>query len=172
MIKKRMRFKFLSEARAYLRATKRAGLDVKCPCCGQTVKVYSRKITGTMIRHLSQMVHSDWPLRPNDIKGALGGDYSKLKYWGLVEQLEVTDDKAGTKSCWAATDAGRLFLCNDLRVPEIAYVFNRRVLRMSRKKVSVMDRLDKKFDYADLMSHTPNLNMEDELTSGADDDKP
>lgn len=135
----------LEEARDKVQWAKDAGDFIHCPCCDQGVKVYPRKITGTMIRQLHQFVFSPTPVEPRKVaRIADGRDYAKLQYWGLVKQLESGN--------WIATESGEAFLYDRLRVPEIAYVYNSELIRFSDNKVGVRERIGTKFDYDELMN--------------------
>ena len=134
----------LQEAIEATQRHKDEGDFVHCPCCDQGVKVYPRKITGTMLRQLAQMSFSNMPLAPAKIKGSHGGDHAKLAYWGLAkQQADFT---------WTNTTSGSEFLYDRLRVPEIAYVYNGEVIRFSENNVGVRDRIGTKFSYDELMN--------------------
>tara|TARA_R110000751_G_scaffold2075_4_gene11201 strand:+ start:2618 stop:3049 length:432 start_codon:yes stop_codon:yes gene_type:complete len=133
----------LAAARHTLMQSLNAGEMSTCPCCEQTVFLYARRITGTMVRQLAQMCFSNHPLRSRDLINSHGGDHAKMVYWGLVQQDE--------EGFWHATVDGRDFLYDRIDVPEVAYVYNRKVVRFSDEHVSVRDRMGKRFNYEEMM---------------------
>lgn len=134
----------LSDARASLENSKESGDSVKCPCCEQTVKVYPRKILGTMVMQLRDIISNgrrdakDLPFLSS------GGVYAQMRYWGLIEQ---NDD-----ATWSATQKGVDFLHDRISVPSTAFVFNQTLLGFSDDTVGVRDCMGKKFDYDEMMS--------------------
>ena len=142
----------IAEAKARLLNIKNAGTGSICPCCAQHTQIYERRITGAMVRQLLELYRhnvctSQRLLRCVGHGG--GGDHAKLRYWGLAEQLTGTKGEPG--STWGILEDAVLFLERKLNVPEIAYVYNGEVLGFSDNVVSVDDRMNKKFDYAELM---------------------
>src|SRR4051812_24310898 len=81
----------VKEAKEYLRANFNTG--VSCPCCGQFVKRYKRRITASAaiglikLYKLSQKINPEMYFHLNEIfsTGHWGGDFSKLPAWGLTE---------------------------------------------------------------------------------------
>ena len=125
----------------------KTGAASKCPCCFQTVKVYSRRITQTMIWNLAQIASSPEGIRSVNLESSHGGDHAKLRYWKLVEVIE--DEFAHTY--WRITPLGRLWLFGAEQIPEIAYVYNGTVQAFSEKKVYIKDRIGKRFSFQELM---------------------
>lgn len=146
----------LADARRLVAAQYRAG--VTCPCCGQLVKMYRRKVTGGMARALIWLVRSyerqqrfyhvtEFP----DIGGRRGGnDYSKLTLWNLIEQSpntsrpELPADYSGR---WAPTTEGILFAHNELRVPKYALVLGGEVQEYNGELVHIEDCLPSYFNF-------------------------
>lgn len=131
-----------------------------CPVCGQFVKVYKRRINSTMARgliwangkspdepwfHISSLIEC--------ISTSAGGDFAKMRYWGLVEEQYHEVGQGGRKSSgmWRITEKGRNFVNNRVCVPEYALVFDGRVLEMSKNHVDIKSCLGHKFDYNELM---------------------
>lgn len=131
----------LQEARARLLQEFLAGAASTCACCGQTVKLYPRKITAVMVRALEYFAR-EGPVPPAHIPAAIkpSGDYAKLRYWELAEE---------TDEGWIATRLGRDFLANRATVPERAMVYRNTCYATSTRTVSVRD--VKGFELADLM---------------------
>jgi hypothetical protein len=92
---------FLGESLASARRRVRQGRDegMDCPCCDQWVQRYQRRIYATVARemircHLAMptgpggWVHISTILGPSGHGG--GGDFAKLVYWGLAEEMPRT----------------------------------------------------------------------------------
>jgi len=137
----------IKEARKLLHAILKQGEAVTCPCCNQTAKIYPRKILGTMVMQLQQMMQ-DGPTLPRDLCYlSSGGVYAQLRWWGLA-----TQDPDGL---WICTTKGRQFLRDKIRVPEIAFVYNQQFLKFGGETVGVRDCLGKLFDYDETMLVKP-----------------
>ena len=95
----------LQEAQAFVQRVLEQGktdrsIEAPCPCCQRKVKMYQRKVYDNMVRQLIQTSDPIGTYGRNMVNGnASAADYSKLRYWGLVEQLE---DKA-----WIITGTGQ-----------------------------------------------------------------
>jgi len=61
------------------------------------------------------------------------GDYAKLRYWGLLKRAPPG---AGW---WQLTPLGRAFARGEAEVPETALTYNRRLVRLTGKPVSIQD---------------------------------
>jgi len=96
-----------------------------CGCCGQNTKLYKRTINAQMAVWLLVLVRvwrktgtwvsvSEKPL----VLYHKGGDYAKLKHWGLVVSAptEPKDDKIGS-GLWTPTERGCRFVDRKLLVP-------------------------------------------------------
>jgi len=82
-----------------------------------------------------------------------GGDYAKLRYWGLIKQLRNTEERSGTRSgLWRVTDIGVAFANNESSVTGIAIVYNDECERLTGDQVTIVGALGKKFSYEELMS--------------------
>jgi hypothetical protein len=115
----------LDEAKAELKKGLKEG--TLCPCCGQDAKVYRRSISTSMVKGLllfADLHGSDWGHVPSipDL-ARLGGDWSKLRYWGLIEERIATRENGARSGEWRITDTGRAFLAGS-KVKKYAYTFN------------------------------------------------
>lgn len=150
----------IREGREYLNSQMRRRKAAKCPCCTQTVKVYPRKIYSTMARGLIELYKMN-ALKPDyyhigtieSMRQSGGGDFAKLTYWGLVEEMpkDAAQTNQRTSGYWRITEQGKEFVMNNLRVPEFVDVFNGNPLRMYGDPVGIQDALGKDFDYEELM---------------------
>lgn len=134
----------LKEARGHLNDKKMTGKATVCPCCSQTVKVYKRTITKSMLNNLIQFCVS-YPRKVhiNTLKvGANAGDASKLRHWGLIRQV--------SRGNYVATLAGVKFVRENHLVPKHVFLFNSAKIGEAEVKISVND-ISSGFDYDKLM---------------------
>ena len=148
----------VDEAKKYLRQNYEKGTE--CPCCNQFVKLYKRKITSSMARCLINLVQKFDKTKDyvwyEDIFSVLriyGGDFSKLQYWGLIENKPKDEDGKDTRSSgfWKPTLQGIQFVIGTLKVPKYALVYNNKVQGFSPNKESVEDALGSKYSYNEVM---------------------
>lgn len=117
------------DAKAKFTHHRQEGDWVKCPCCGKTYNtVYKRRIYKSLVTGLRNLV------RRNNVTSSLS-DFSKLRYWGLIEPTT-------NKGHWRITQDGRDFLDGTLEIPEYVIVQNNAVLGYSKDKVSVYEITD------------------------------
>ena len=146
----------LAAARSYVNAGKRTKEGVRCPCCEQYCKIYSRSITPGMARWLMELVfrsrrddrwykaNEDWSV--DILRGS--GDYAKLRLWGLI-----AESPEGGR--WSPTPLGIDFVNNRANVQEKALVYNDTFQGFAGDPVWIGDVLTKKFNYAALMAEAP-----------------
>jgi hypothetical protein len=145
----------LGEAREWLRE-QLADKGAPCPCCTQLSKVYHRPLYGAMAAGLItcyQQHHREW-FHMRTATDYHGGDHSKLRYWGLIEEeLELRPD-GGRAGWWRITEDGVAFVLGQTAVPRHARVYDGKCLGLDDSKglVTVRDVLGDKFDYDDLMT--------------------
>jgi hypothetical protein len=133
-----------------------------CPCCGQMVKLYHRRLRPEHAALLCWM-HRRSPDDFLDVQGLApryalrSKDYSILAYWPLIEgssEPEHTEERKRRTGWWRLTRLGREFVRGETKVPSSALVFNARCYGLSEDKVSVHDVLKgADFDYRELMGH-------------------
>lgn len=140
----------IEEGREFLRRKRHEGAT--CPCCQQHVQVYRRSINSGMVRVLIDIARAAgaWvDIRDLDVRG---GDYGKLRYWGLLERRPNTDPEKKWSGFWRVTQFGLQFVHDQVRVQRHAHVYNGRVLSFSGDEVSIRRCLGRRFDYEELMS--------------------
>lgn len=139
-----------------------------CPCCRQLVKLYERPITGAMAyvlillhRHFSTPPIPGWVHVPSYLtdmskmgSAVRGGDWAKLRYWGLLEEKpEDRKDGSNRAGFYRMTEKGHKFAKGEVKVPKAVMLYNDRFLGfVTPGEVSIQDCLGKEFDYADLMA--------------------
>jgi len=138
--------------KAHERVVKNLGAGSRCPCCGQTAKISRRDIYGTIVRWLVWLVREhtrtgyaahvrDCPFAP------LGGDYAKLKKWGLIrapKEIEVPPDKT-SHGYWIPTELAVLFLTGQIELPKKYGVYNDQIMWRTDAKAPIGEALKKEF---------------------------
>jgi hypothetical protein len=129
-----------------------------CPVCDRWGKLYKRGISANMARQLIwlckqtpredgwvdvQRTAPDWMLRAPQI-GA-------LRYWYMTEAAPVKGVKSRTAGLWRPTQIGLKFAYLQLSLPKFKYVYNDTVFDTEGPDVTIIDCLDKYFDYSELM---------------------
>lgn len=143
----------LADARELLEAGLNAG--VRCPCCRQWAQRYRRRLSATIARHLVALARAeaaagvgsfiDWQ-QASIACGRSPGDYTKARYWGLVERLDAVDQVAPSAGWWRLTPRGWAFLAGDLRVNRSAVVYAGAVDGFEGPLVGIADALREPFD--------------------------
>lgn len=145
----------LADARARVEEGRDEG--VTCECCGQLAKVYRRKIHAVMARDLllsyRRADHDGrgWFHLPTLLPDTRGGDFGKLAYWRLIEELPERREDGGRAGWWRITDDGEAFATRRLRVPKYARVFDSHLLGLTGPYAGIEDALGVRFRYDDLM---------------------
>lgn len=158
-----MDFKTVDEAQKWLRARLREG--EKCPCCTQFAKVYRRKIHAAMAYGLIRFYQiakgtkeyvSITQTREYNFRVALRGDFAKLSYWGLIEEMpkDPKNKVQRTSGIWRLTQTGINFVRGDIRIPKYVKIYDGRRMGFDGvdEDVSIRDCLGKKFSYSELMA--------------------
>ena len=143
----------IKEAKEHLRNNFEEGID--CPCCGQFVKLYKRKLNSgmaaTLIRIVkfngSSEVHVKDFLRKHQFHN--GHDWTRLKDWGLLQ--EIIEDNVKSSGKWKVTANGLKFAANQLEVKSHILVYDNRFLGHEGENIRIKDALGEKFDFNDLM---------------------
>lgn len=144
----------LLEAKEYLRANWEKG--VTCPCCKQSVKKYRRAIHSSMCLALINLYKiSKGGKEYHHISDFVGnfGDFSKFRYWGLVEEKEKEDgEDKRTSGYWKITEKGIAFVLGEVKVKSHILIFNKKVYGFDGNDVTIQELLKKKFSYEELMN--------------------
>ena len=126
-----------------------------CPCCDRIGQVYRRKVSHGMVVALVAFYNASGPSREwvhygptiTKFRGAVPGiaDYSKLKWWGLIEPKEAlafekqavraAEDKSSS-GLWRITPAGQQFVCGYIAIPEYCHVWDDRPRRFSGRQLA------------------------------------
>lgn len=135
-----------------------AGKQVVCPCCQGLAQRYKRSIGSTMALLL---IRTYWATREGgwvhiqSRTDAKGGDYAKLRFWGLVEARgDKKQDDSNSSGYWRITDLGSAFVERRIKVYRYVYVYQGQYLGYDpdpRSVVSIDQSLGKRFKYDELM---------------------
>lgn len=133
--------------------------EAVCPCCEIFHKIYDRKFGAVMARQLIKLyklgAHADnngWTHVSKFSTPTGTGDFSKLRYWGLVEEMRNETTKKRTSGFWRITDQGVRVVRGEDRVPEYCRVLNKVPLEFKGEYISCKEALENKFNYEELMS--------------------
>jgi hypothetical protein len=152
------------EAKAWLKENTEKG--AQCPCCHRRVQFYKRTLTSTMAftlilidKHFRE--NQDWLHVPQYLTAAgadeasRGGDYAKLKDWGLLQPKPgKRADNSTRTGLWRITEMGRAFVRGEIRVHRTIELYNQKPTGrdVGAETISIQDALGTRFDYAALMS--------------------
>lgn len=147
----------LVEAKTYLRGSWKKG--VSCPCCGQFVKLYKRKLSSVMSRMLIRLYHLPQGYNHvskicKDISNTGTHDFSKLTYWGLIQEQVNTDTKKRTSGNWKITEKGCQYVEKRITMPSHVFVYNSKKQGFSETMTTITKSLGVKFNYSELMKTT------------------
>jgi len=146
--------------RAQVRTLRKTAKGGVCPVCDQYVKEYPRMIDGQSAYLLIRLVLA-WQREPRPysihelpyIQGRRGGgDFAKLRYWGLIVGEENEETRKRASGIWSPTAQGIAFVMREARVPKRCYVYNGKPDSFSSDTVEVVECLGERFDYAALMA--------------------
>lgn len=151
----------IKETRAYLKDNIKKG--TKCPCCSQNVKLYRRPITSTSARALLEVYrHNRYDYFhvgryllsiPNLLSSTGGGDFAKLRYWGLVEMKEeLAPNGTNRNGEFRVTQKGRDFVEGKIVVEKYIYMYNNKQFDIATdESVSFRECLGKKFNFDEIL---------------------
>jgi len=88
-------------------------------------------------------------------KNAVAEEYSKLRFWGLLEPMPNGDPTVPGTGYWRITDLGREFVEDKVEISRHVFVFDNKVIDASQEWTSIRNALGDKFDYDELMQDTP-----------------
>jgi hypothetical protein len=151
----------IKEARDYLFDEKNFSKGKICPCCDQHVKLYRRSIHHAMARGLieayklgadKEFIHVPTALLGVAINST-AAEFSKLRYWNLVEEMINEDTKKRCSGYWKLTKEGVDFVLNRTRLPKYVYTYNQKALDtgFEYEDINISEALNNIFDYQELM---------------------
>lgn len=149
--------KFIAEAKRWIIEKAISLKPCKCPCCGQTVKLYPRKLSSALARFLIDIYNLTIDRKPEDrwvsvskdmidkTDHHVSRDYAKLRFWGLLESNPENSKQ------WRITETGIAFVEYRRSVPQKAYVYNNYCVRLSETLTDIVGALGTKFDLMKLL---------------------
>ena len=158
----------LAQAKAMVMNGIGTDVGITCPACTQLAKIYRRGITLSNMKLLVRVywMFEDDPSLPFvkfgvEEKGVktiktTGGDYAKLRWWGLIEQIPGRREDGSTNTGeWYITDFGRQFCRRQARVPQYVWAYDNTPVPMPEgadNRMLNIDQLKKNFSYEEIMS--------------------
>jgi len=144
----------IKEAKIYLKQNYEKG--AKCPCCGQNVKLYKRKLNSGMAYVLIHIYkQDDWInvkdyLRENKLRN--NHDWTLLKYWGLIEEKLLEEKgKAKSSGVWRITELGKKFVECKAVVNKYVLIYNTMFRGFTGEEILIPETLKSYFNYNELM---------------------
>ncbi len=140
----------LTLAEAKERHKKRIRKGTKCVLCGRYDKVYARTPTSGMVVALSLM-HDGFKekyVKHSDLRkklGNTGSDFTLMIFWGLIKRSSKTRDY------YRVTSRGLLWLQGKIKIARYAYVYHGKLLRLSKRLVTVHEAWGAHFDLKALL---------------------
>jgi hypothetical protein len=137
---------------------------VECPCCKNYTKQYVRKFNSGMAYGLIKIyiisknkdyIHVSNEFIKEGISNPIKLEYSKLRYWGLLESKEkekTVNDEKDNIGYWRITDKGRKFVENKIHIKERIKLINGEFHGFDGNDINIIDALKNKFNYNELMS--------------------
>ena len=117
----------INQAKEYLRENFKKG--VNCPCCGQFVKLYKRKLNSGMAIALFHIYKQGSWINVKDYmrKNSLPNnhDWTLLRYWGLIEEsADKVDESKKNNGVWRITEKGAKFIEKKITVNSHILLYN------------------------------------------------
>ena len=153
----------VGEARAFVRSKLREGGT--CPCCFQSVKLYNRTLNCGMA-HMLILIYKEDQLHPGEWihisrrflqakRNAVAQEYSKLRFWGLLEPCPAEEEDQNPTGLWRITVDGKNFVEDRLFVARAAQIYDNKLYGFTPEQTSIRRALGDKFDYDELMTPPP-----------------
>ncbi len=150
----------VEEAKVFLRERFHDGAT--CPVCLQHCQMYRRPITSSMAYALvlfylapkpaDGYVHVEEYLKKQKCAASIRGDFSKLRFWKLVEPKEgAKDDGNPSNGFYKITLKGQQFVENKIEVPRHVFLYNNKAYAFSEEVIGVEKTLRDRFNYDKLM---------------------
>ena len=121
-----------------------------CQCCGAKLVKYRHHLSKGLAIALIRLYRHGSPARLRDLALSFpqATNAQKLRYWGLVEQVEIDETRTGK---WAITALGEAFVRNLSRVPRTVITYRGVPQGTEGEAVlisEVVDRYSWRVDYA------------------------
>lgn len=151
----------IEAAKQFLKENWHDAKGAECPCCAQTVKIYSRPITSGMAYALILLhnhTNGEWTHLETlfDEKGnsrTARGDAPKLRFWGLIEAKDgkKEDDGNPNNGYYRITEKGKQFVLGHISVPSHVFIYNNKMYGQADTETDIKKALGFTFNYNKLM---------------------
>lgn len=147
----------IEQGKSYLRKNFKHGAN--CPCCGQTVKLYKRKLNSGMATTLlwlyeySKKNNKEWVNIPEVAPRSTlrAKDFCILEYWDLIERFPTIEPGKKYSGVWRITEKGKNFANGQEKVRSHVLIFNNKFVGYSPTMITIEEALGEKFNYNELM---------------------
>jgi hypothetical protein len=138
----------------------RKGEKGDCPCCLRHAQIYKRHLhfvtAWQLIRLYKMGGYGEYVNASELIYDAQHGtgDFSKMKYWGLIERRPLDGSETTKKSSgwWRLTDKGASFVLGKTTIKKFALIFDDEIIGFEGDDIDIRYALNQKFDYERLMT--------------------
>lgn len=157
--------KSVPEARAEVFSDINFKTGCKCPVCDRHVQIRKYTINEAqclLMMHLDRLHREEFNYKKYfhvekhiGVPLKVGGDWAKLRHWGLVEEcLKAEADNKPRSGYWRLTEVGKLFVQNRISVPKYITLYNAEFRGYKDKldTISIVDVFDKRktFDFQEV----------------------
>lgn len=168
----------VKEAKQFLRENYVKGVD--CPCCGQLVKLYKRKITSASCKALINLYklckqNGGYHHLKEFMVGVAdtgSNDFNKLKFYNFIHKRELTEKekvegKKKSSGFYTITREGSEFVEGIKTVQKYCLVYDDRFLGFTGENINIEIALGNNFNYRELMGeYLPKPSKQEELVYG------
>jgi hypothetical protein len=145
----------IEEGKEFLRQKGEEGVD--CPCCGRFYMEYHRPMHRAMAICLVNLFKLN-KAKPDyyhitEIFKGHPGDFSKLAYWGLIEEKPKNPNMKSkrTSGFWRITPEGEEFVLSKLKVPRKIILRTNQLVGLEGEEVNIRQVLGDEFNYEEVL---------------------
>jgi len=130
--------------------------ETTCPCCGDFMKIYKRKLNSTVARALIRLYYlggDEKYVSFNEFQIGKGGGFAMAKHFGLLVQKEK-DPKIDKRASgyWKLSDKGIAFVRGETNIKKYVFIFRDKSQGYSNEEIDINGCLGEKFSYRELMN--------------------
>lgn len=133
-----------------------------CPVCDQYCRIWDQPLHSGMAHWLILLVNDyrQWYFwvsvkELSEKAGMRGGDYAKLRHWGLIVQATKKDlNNKRASGFWKPTKLGTDFVDNKIIIPRSILTYNKKHIGFGTETTTIREALGDKFDYDELINPT------------------
>jgi hypothetical protein len=147
----------LAEAKVWLGGACREKGIAECPVCSQAAKIWKYQIVASaasgLVSFATKFGDGEYYHVEKCGLSGLGGNWGRLRFWGLLEQKpKSADDKEKKHSgYWKITERGLNFAMGRISVPRYILMYDEKFLGFEGMPVSIVECLGNKFDYQEIL---------------------